>query len=139
MELELSFFGVTQPVIVFPCGFEQRVSADDIGLDELARTVDRTVHMAFRGEVHHMRRLELGEHTIQFGPVADVDLLELEPVGFRDRSEIFKVPGVGEFVDYADGIRCVVDDVPGHGRPDESGSAGNNDTVHKIILFKNDN
>ena len=36
--------------------------------------------------------------------------------------------------DYAYGIWCVIDDVPGHCRPDESGSAGDDDAVHEIIL-----
>ena len=91
--------------------------------------------MGFGGEVHHVRRLELREHAVELVLVADVDLLELEPVGFRDRSEIFEIAGVGELIDYADCIRCVVDDVSGYCRPDESGSAGDNDTVHKGLTI----
>ncbi len=84
--------------------------------------VDRTVHVAFRREVHHMRRLELSEHTIQFGPIADVDLLELEPVGFRDGREVFEIASVRKIVNYAHGILRVVDDVPSHCRTDDPAS-----------------
>ena len=141
MELELGFSGVVQPVIILPGSFQQRVRADDVRLNELARTVDRTIHMAFRSEVHHMRRFELCKHPIKLILVADVDLLELEPVGLRDRREIFRIARIGELIDHAYGIRRVVDDVPGHCRPDESGSAGHDDTVHNddnfLIIFWN--
>ena len=54
--------------------------------------------------------------------------------GLRDRREVFQIPSIDELVDHAHGVRRVVDDVPGYGRPDESGSAGDNDTVH---FFRN--
>ena len=90
--------------------------------------------MAFLLTVHHVRRLELRKHAVKFVFVADVDLLELESVGFRDWSEIFQIACVRELVDHAHGVRCVIDDMPGHCRPDESGSAGDDDAVHEIIL-----
>ena len=34
----------------------------------------------------------------------DVDLLELEPIGLHDRSEVFEVINVRELVDHADSI-----------------------------------
>ena len=60
------------------------------------------------------------------------DPLDLEPVGFRDRCRILQISCVGALVNYAHGVRRVVDDVPGDCRPDESGSAGDDDAVHKI-------
>ena len=53
-------------------------------------------------------------------------------------SLVLLISGIGKLVDYADGIRCVVDDVPSHGRPDESGSAGYDDTVHDKVIDSND-
>ena len=73
----------------------------------------------------------LNEHPVQLVLVANVDLLELETVGLCDRSQIFQIAGIGELVDHAHGIRCVVDDVPGNSRPDESGAPGNDDAVHE--------
>ena len=132
MELELRLSCVVQSVIVFPRRFQQRVRADDIGLDELAGSVDRTVHMGFGGEVHHVRRLELRKHAVELVLVADVDLLEPEPVGLRDWREVFQISGIGELVDYANRILGVIDDVPGYCRPDEPGSAGDDDAIHEI-------
>ena len=34
-------------------GFQQGERADDVGLDEFARAVYASVHMAFGGKVHH--------------------------------------------------------------------------------------
>ena len=41
------------------------------------------------------------------------DMVELETVGFHDRGEVFQIARAGELVDRAQGIRRVVDDVPG--------------------------
>ena len=92
--------------------------------------------MAFGGEVHHVRRFEFRKHAVELVMVADVDLLKLEPAGLRDRREILQIACVGELVDYAHGIRRVVDDVPGYCRPDESGSAGDDDTVHTKYSYR---
>ena len=91
--------------------------------------------MGFGCEVHHMRRFELREQVVELVFVADVDLLELEPVRFRDRGEVLQIAGIGELVDHADEIRCVVDDVPGYGRPDESGAPGYDDAVHGEVTY----
>ena len=64
-----------------------------------------------------------------------VHLLELKSVGFHDRREIFEISGIGKFVDNADEIRCVIDDVPGDCRPDESGSAGYDDAIHELSSY----
>ena len=100
-------------------------------MDDLTGTIDGMIHMGFSSQVHHVRRFELRKHTVELVLVADVDLLELESVGLRDRGEVFQISGVGELVHHAHGIRCVVDDVSGDSRPDESGSAGDDDAVHK--------
>ena len=71
---------------------------------------------------------ELHENAVELVAVADVDLLELEPVDIRNGRQILKIPCVGELVDHADCIRCVVDDMTSHGRPDKT-SAGYNDAL----------
>jgi len=78
-----------------------------------------------------MRRLELTEHAVKLVEVTDVNLFELEPVGFCHRREVLQIAGVGELVDHADCVRGVIDDVPRHCRLDESGIAGDEDAVHK--------
>lgn len=50
-------------------------------------------HMGFHREVHHLRRPELRKHAIQLvPPVADVDLLELEPVGLLIGARFSRFP-----------------------------------------------
>ena len=71
------------------------------------------------------------QHPVELVFVANVDLLKFEPVRFRNRSEVLKVARVGELVNHADGVRCVVDDMPSDSRPDKSGSACYDNTVHK--------
>lgn len=73
------------------------------------------------------------KHAVKLVLVADIHLLELEPVGFRNRGEVFKISGVGELVDHADRVLRVADDMPGYGRSDKSGSAGYDDTIHMCI------
>ena len=85
------------------------------------------------GEVHHMRRLELRKHTVELVFVADVHFFELETVGLRNRREVLQIASIDELVDHANGVRRVVDDVPDHGRPDESGSAGDDDAVCRFL------
>ena len=45
---------------------------------------------------------------------------------------VLQITSIGELVDYAYGIWCVIDDVPGHCRPDKSGSAGYDDAIHRL-------
>ena len=82
-----------------------------------------------------MRRFESSKHAVELVAVADIDLLELEPVGFRDRGQILQISGVGELVHRAHGIRRVVDDMSCDCRPDESGSAGHDDAGHKQHIY----
>ena len=77
-----------------------------------------------------MRRFEFRKHAVEFVLVTDVDLFELETVRLRDGRQILKIARVGELVDHADGVRCVIDDMPSHGRSDKSGAAGYDDTIH---------
>ena len=58
----------------------------------------------------------------------------LEPVRLRDWCEVFKISCVGELVDYADGVRRVVDDMPGYCRPDESDPSGHDDAVYCLQI-----
>ena len=53
---------------------QQRERADDIGLNELAGTVDRAIDMALRGEIHDRMRLVPIEQCAQRQPVADINL-----------------------------------------------------------------
>ena len=76
-------------------------------------------------QVHDGVGLVLGEHAIQFGAVADVDLFEGIAGMIRHRSQRFQVARVGQLVQVHDRIARVANDMAHQGRADESGSAGN--------------
>ncbi|MNM86486.1 hypothetical protein D3C81_986380 [compost metagenome] len=56
--------------------FEQGVSADDIGLDERRRAIDRTVHMGLGCQVHDRFGLEALKHSADRRRVGDIGLDE---------------------------------------------------------------
>src|SRR5439155_8437943 len=57
-------------------GFEQHIGALDIGLDERTRTVDRTVDMRLRREMHYRVGLEGAQHLRDERAVADIALVK---------------------------------------------------------------
>ncbi len=74
MEAESRFRVRIQPGPIGTRRFQQGVSAGNVGLDKLARTINGTIDMAFGGKVHHGVRLELGKGLLQGLPITDVDL-----------------------------------------------------------------
>ena len=64
---------------------EHREGADDVRLDEGCGTVDRTIHMALRREMHDGVRFEVGERAVDGLAVADVGAHERIVRAGRDR------------------------------------------------------
>ncbi len=80
-------------------GLEQHIGADDIGVDELGRTIDRPVDVAFGGQMHDGVRIEVREDVSDAGAIADVGAAEAIPrmlLYCRKRGEI---AGIGQLVD----------------------------------------
>ena len=59
-------------------GLQQGRRADDVRADELPRTVDRTIHMRFRGQMENRIGLELGKRLVHRLLIADVGDEEVE-------------------------------------------------------------
>ncbi|MNI90831.1 hypothetical protein D3C73_1484050 [compost metagenome] len=76
MEAECALLCCRQAAPITPGRFEQAVSSDDIGLDEVRRPVDGAIHMGLGRQVHHRRGLKLGKHHIECSAVADIHLIE---------------------------------------------------------------
>ncbi len=113
-----------QPAPIVPGGLQQRIGSDDIGPDEVAGRVDRTVDVGFGGEVHHRIRPEFTENPVQFRPVADVGPFKPEPVRTGNLRQRFEVARVSQFVDHADPFLRLADQIPDQCGADESGAAG---------------
>jgi hypothetical protein len=67
--------------------FQQRVGADDIGLYEISRTVDGTINMALRREMHNNVGLVLTKDSLYRVPITDIDFLKLVAVAISNIDE----------------------------------------------------
>ena len=130
MEAEGLFRVFVQRMKIFPGGFEQGIGPDDIGLDEFARTVDGAVHVGFRSQVHDMGRPEIGEDPVQGFFIADIGFFEPETGIAGDLRERFQVSRISQFVDHADFMRGLPDQMTDDRRTDESRAAGNDEFGH---------
>src|SRR4051794_19851045 len=57
-------------------GLEQMKRAHEVRVNEGGRTRDRSVDVALRGQVEHMRDFALAHHQLDIGTVAQIDFLE---------------------------------------------------------------
>lgn len=98
-----AIFGITfERSVVLEAGLQQVEGADDVGLDELARTVDAAIDVTLGSQVHNGIWLVVGDGLVDGGRVGDVDLGEaVTGIGF-DVDEGREVAGVGQGVDVED-------------------------------------
>ena len=57
-------------------GLEQHIGADDIGVDEIGRTVDRSVDVAFRRQMHDRVGIEARKNVGDGRTIADIGAAE---------------------------------------------------------------
>ncbi|MNV65932.1 hypothetical protein D3C71_1586560 [compost metagenome] len=132
---ERSAFVVGQSVPVRAHGFQQLEGADNVGLDEFARAVDRAVHMRFGGEVEDGARFVLGEQAADEFKVADVALHELvRGIAFQ-RRKVVGIARVGELIQRHDGFAAFLEPIEYEIGADKTRSAGDNNT-HSYIALK---
>ena len=77
---------------------QQMEGADDIGLDEILRAMDRTIHMALCRKVHHRTRPMLGQQPLHQRTVADVPLHKDMAGIVLERSQRLQIARIGELV-----------------------------------------
>ena len=106
---------------------QQREGADDVGLDELARSVDRAVDMALGGQMHDGVDALVLHHLLHRIAVADVELVEAVVRAAGDVSGRAFARGIGQLVDIDDVDAEVAHQMAAHRRPDEAASAGDHD------------
>ena len=112
---------------------EQRRGADDIGLDEGRRRVDRAVDMALGGEVIDRTRPVLLERRGHRRAIADIGAQEDMGLVAGHWREILEIAGVGQLVDGDDAL-AVTDERANQGRADEAGAAGDDDRHDRAAL-----
>lgn len=80
--------------------------------------------MGLGSQMHHCVWLVFAENTIQFGSVANINMLEGVALAVADFSQGFEVAGIGQLVEIDCRISRAADDVTNHCRTDETGSTG---------------
>ena len=110
--------------------------ADDVRLKELFGAVDRSVDMAFGGEVHHGVRLVIDERCFHRSCVTDIDLEMAVALVVCNLGNAALGCGVGHLVDIDDLVVGVVDQVTNNRRPDEAAAAGD-ENAHQGNPWRN--
>ncbi len=103
--------------------FQQAEGAVDISLDECARAMDRTVHMAFRRKVHDGARLMLLEQRQHLGLIADIATHKLMAAVLLQRRQIIKVARIGELIEIEHRLVRLGQPIQYKIRTDEPGTA----------------
>src|SRR3569623_2065041 len=129
----LAFAGEAYPIGA--SRFEETISADEVGLNELGRPVDGTVHMGLRRKMHDRVRLIMSKLSFDRRAIADIHPLEVITRAGRLVQQGFQIARVGELVHVDDGGVARVDKLADHPGTDKSGAAGNQN-LHNIVSFK---
>ena len=96
-------FGVAfQPLPMTANRFEQVERAGDIGLDKGGRPVDRTIDMAFRGQVHDDLNVVIAQKRRHQRPVGNVALDEAIIGVALDLAQRSEVARIGQLVEVHD-------------------------------------
>ena len=114
-------------------GLEQHVSADDIGVDEFRRPVDRAVDMAFRRQMHHRVGIEARKNISDGRAIADIGPAEMIARMALHRSQRGEIAGIGQLVDDQHLVIGMADEMSDQRRPDESRPTGD-DNLHVECL-----
>lgn len=118
MEAEAFGFGGIagfQAAPVFTGRFQQRVGADDVGLDKVRRAVDGAVYVAFSSQMHNDIWLCVRQYAVHLLGIGDVRLLKLVARAVRHAGQRVQVTGVGELVQIDDSVLAVIDQLSYHG------------------------
>ena len=104
-------------------GFEQRVGAEDVGLDERPRLHQRAVDVSLRREVHDV--VGLRHQLTDERSVADVAVHEAIAGVVLDVAEVVGIAGVGELVEVDDaGVGVLAEEAEDEVAADEAAAAG---------------
>ncbi|MNY12072.1 hypothetical protein D3C86_1451370 [compost metagenome] len=124
MEAETRFTRFVQRRPIVACGFQQGVSADYVGLDEIGRTGNGAIHMGLGCQMHDGVRLMLAQHPIHLLTVTDIDTFERVTRVLADFGQRLEVTGVSQLVDVNNRVGGVGDDMANDCRADKPGTAG---------------
>ena len=113
-----------------PRRLEQHEGADDVGVDERPRAVNRSIDVRLRREVEHRGRPVFREDPGHRLDVRDVGLHEGDPRTPERRLQIAQAAGVGQLVENDETIGGMVEGVLDKVGADEAGSSGDEKCGH---------
>ena len=111
---------------IFERCVEQPECADDVRFDERRRSINRTVDMRFRRQMHDRVGLLVGEDAAHLPAVANVGLIEAIVRRTFHRAQRLEAARVSELVD-VDDVVAARHEVPHDSAADESGAARDHD------------
>ena len=110
--------------VVAPRLVQQGEGADDVGLDERGRAVDRAIDVGLRREVHHRVGLVGREDLAHRGGIGDVGADQHVARMAACLLQRLLRGGIGQLVDVDHHVVGVAHQVAHHGGSDEAASAG---------------
>lgn len=88
-------------------GFKQVERAHNVGLDEIAGTVDRAIDMRLGCEIQHGTRLMGGKQLVDQFAIANIAVHEDMPRIALKRCKVFQIAGIGELVEVDDRLVAI--------------------------------
>ncbi len=107
--------------------FEQVEGADDVGLDEFTRAVNRTIDMALGGEVDDGARFGIRQQVGDEIAITDVAADELVTRITFEFLEVLEIAGVSEQVEVNDKLIGLLQPIEHEVGTNEAGGASNED------------
>ena len=112
--------------------FEQVQGADDIGLHELGRAIDRAIDVGFGGEVDDCHWLMRGEDALHECAITDIAMLEGIVRMRGDIGQRVGVAGIGQRIEVDDAVTTQGEHVEDEIAADETGTAGDQYSFHCV-------
>ena len=84
--------------------FQHIERAGDVRINEIGGAINRPVHMAFGGQMHHHIGLMGGKNPVQCGAVPNVSLFKHIAGGVRHARHIVQTGGIGQRIQIDDAV-----------------------------------
>ncbi len=118
--------------MIGPRFFQQTECPQNIGTDEIIRTMDRTIHMTFRRKVDDGARLMLLEQSPQKLAIAHVSLNEAVSRISSNPNQVAEIARVRELVEVDHRSLFLRDPLQDEVGTDESGPSGHQDRFFHV-------
>jgi len=129
MEAKARLAGALERAPVTARGFEQGEGADEVGLDEVGRAIDRAIDVRFGGEMHHRIGAMLRENARDRRRIGDVDDFQRVAPALGERAKRRVRSSIGQLVEIDD-LLTLAQQLPHHRCTDEACAAGHQNLGH---------